>query len=260
MRLRTSPDYSAWLPFFVGSLLLLGVDFLGWFSGIRSLGDRLINPLSSGVRGGFHQMAKPIDMIRFMRSGPSKIADLESRYAEALAQLSEVESIKKENESLRKLLGSSPEKGYLYDPVSVVAGNDELILSSGSVSGVEAGEVVVDSSFVLVGRVVRVSPWASWVVTSSYNLTQTPVLIGSLKVSGIMVGDGDRGVVEVEQSDLVSVGNLVITSGSRGNFVPEILVGTVEEVEEESAEVLKKVYVKILSKPGNTVFFVRGDK
>jgi rod shape-determining protein MreC len=261
MRVQTKSgiDYSKWLLYFVISGVMLGVDALGWFSGLKTISDRINNPISRGIRSSIEAVGRPWESVRFMVRGPKKLEDLESRYAEALVKIEEVENLREENESLRKLLGSGSLEEFSYEPVSVVGGHDEVVLGEGSVSGVKPGDVVVDASHVLVGRVVRVSAWTSWVTTAAYTYTQVPVKIGSQEVLGILVGTGDEAVVEVEQADQVFEGDMVITSGSANEYVPGILVGRVTRVEAETAHVMKKVMVDVLAEPGETVFIVRGS-
>jgi rod shape-determining protein MreC len=257
MRLKKETDYSIWIIYLVISLFILGIDSLGWFSGIKSLGEKITNPVSGVVRSTSQNLLKPISMIKFISSGPQRILDLESRYAEAIVTLEELESVKEENTSLKKLLGNNPEENFSYYPVSIVGGSKEIILSKGKSSKIEAGDTVISPSNTLVGRVARVSTYTSWVTTPQYYLNKIPVIIGLNRIPGVLIGTGESAYIDLEQSEKIFVGDLIFTSGINGDYVPNILIGKVNFVEEESANIYKNIQVDIFSNPDNTVLVVK---
>lgn len=262
MRLKTGTDYSLLLPFIAISLVLLGVDFLGWLSGFRAVSERIINPISGGIRVVGQATLEPFATLRFALSGHERVTDLESRYAEALVKAEQVEQLSKENESLRTLLGSGTLSDYNYEPVKTISlDGSELVLSIGSTRGLRGGETVVDENHVLVGRVTKVSSWTSWITRVIDAHSRVPVVIGTSKASGLLVGIGSgKAMVEVEQADQVSVGDSVFTSGTNGDYVSGILVGRVVEVENESASVYKKVLIDPLATLSQIVYLVQGKE
>lgn len=240
------------------SLVVLGMDFLGWLTGVRAIGEKMINPLTGGITSAAVFVVRPFHTLGFVLRGPSRITDLESRYAEALVRAERVNELEQENESLRKLLGSGALREYNYIPIKVLSADGELVLSAGSISGVSAGESVVDENNVLVGRVLRVSPWTSWTSRVGITKTSVPVVIGGFRVGGLLESENGKGVVQVEQADVVLVGDSVQTSGVKGEYVSGLLVGRVVEVEPESADIYKKVWVDPVYEVGSHVYLVRG--
>lgn len=260
MRLKKEIDYSAWITYLVISFFILGIDSLGWFSGVKSLSEKIINPVSRIVWTTSQNLAKPFHMIKFVSSGPQKILDLESRYAEAIVTLEELERVKEENLSLKKLLGNNPQQNFSYYPVSVVGGSKEIVISAGSSSGINPGDTVISTSNTLVGRVTRVSTFTSWVTTPEYNSSRIPIIIGSNKVPGLLIGTGESAYIELEQSEKIFVGDFVSTSGINGDYIPKILIGKVIFVEEESANIYKSIKVDLLTNPDNTVLVVKANQ
>lgn len=260
MRLTSGNDYSRLLPYVVVSFMFLGLDFLGWLSGFRTLSERSINPISGIIRSAGLAALQPLSTFRFALSGPTRVADLENRYAESLVKAETVDALTRENESLRTLLGSGASSEYSYTPVQTVSLEGELVLAAGDALGVRAGETLVNENHILIGRVTRVSSWTSWATPISDTHSQVPVMIGNLKIAGIMTGIGDKGIVQVQQSDAVRLGDIVKTSGVQGTFVAGLLIGRVVDVEPESAAIYKNVEVELLGKPTDFVYLVRGIK
>lgn len=260
MRLASGNDYSRFLPYVAVSLVLLGLDFLGWLSGFRTLSERSMNPISGVIRNVGIAALQPLSTFRFALSGPTRIADLENRYAEALVKAEAVDTLTQENESLRTLLGSGASSSYSYVPLQTVSLEGEIVLAAGDALGVGAGETLVNENHILIGRVTRVSAWTSWATPISDTHSQVPVMIGTAKIAGIMTGIGDKGIVQVQQSDTVRLGDIVKTSGVQGTFVAGLLIGRVVSVEPESAAIYKNVEVELLGKPTDFVYIVRGTK
>ncbi len=260
MRLKKEIDYSAWITSLVISFIILGIDSLGWFSGIKSLSEKIINPVSKVVWITSQNLAQPFHMIKFVSSGPQKILDLESRYAEAIVTLQELEDVKEENKSLKKLLGNNPQQNFSYYPVSVVGGSKEIVISAGSSSNINAGDTVISTLNTLVGRVTRVSTFTSWITTPEYYLNKIPVIIGSNKIPGLLIGTGESVDIKAEQSEKIYVGDFVFTSGISGDYIPKILIGKVDFIEEESASVYKSIKVDLLTNPDNTVLVVKANQ
>jgi rod shape-determining protein MreC len=240
--------------------VLLGIDTLGWFTGIRGLGERGLNGISGGLTSVGRTITKPLATVRFMLTGPARIADLESRYAESLVKVAQKEELTAENTALRKLLGSGALTEYDYDPIKTISLTGEVVLAEGRAGGLTAGANIVDDNHVLVGKVTRVSEWTSWATLVNDRLSTIPVAIGNRGITGILKGQGDKAVVEVEQADRVFEGDRVETSGMDGQFVLGLLVGRVVAVEPESAEIYKKVWVEPLARPGEWVFWVSSQE
>ncbi|OGV93417.1 hypothetical protein A3B57_03560 [Microgenomates group bacterium RIFCSPLOWO2_01_FULL_47_10] len=247
------------IPYLAISLAIIGVDFLGWFAGIHTVGEKGINGLSFTMTKIGKTAIRPFSNIAFMVSGPERIADLESRYAESLVKAERTVQLKAENDSLRKLLGSGALTQYRYDPVKVVSLHGGVVLAGGMAMGLSAGSNVVDENNVLIGRVTRVSQWTSWVTPVIDPLSSIPVVVGSSLVAGILKGEGTMAVMAVEQADSVSVGDRVESSGITGDFVAGLLIGRVVEVEPETANIYKQVKVEPLASPGEFVYIV-GEK
>ena len=260
MRLKKENDYSAWITYLVISFVILGIDSLGWFSGIKSLSEKVINPVSRVVWVTSQNLVKPFHMIKFISSGPQRILDLESRYAEAIVTLQELEGVKEENKSLKKLLGNNPQQSFNYYPVSVVGGSKEIVISAGSSSGISAGDTVISTSNTLVGRVTRISTFTSWITTPDYYLNKIPVIIGSNKIPALLIGTGEGAYIELEQSEKIFVGDFIFTSGINGDYIPKILIGKVSFIEEESANVYKSIKVELLTNLDNTVLIVKTNQ
>ena len=133
--------------------------------------------------------------------------------------------------------------------------------------------VVLDN--ILIGRVVFVSQKTALVETLKDNSVKVPVVIkkpitgqaedfkkaaSGVQARGILTFEGEKLVVDqILQAEDIKEGDLVLTGGPvEGDWLPDLLVGQVEEVLGREALVYKKAIVSPLIDEYNleTVFVV----
>ena len=167
--------------------------------------------------------------------GGSYTALLEEN-AELKQQIIQLEEYRGEAQRLQGLLDLADEYGYEGVTGRVIGRNADawdrvITVGVGSTSGVEPGLPVMGSSG-LVGQVIEVSP-----LTCRVRLLQDPqsgvsVIIQGNRVPGVVRGsiEGLLYLEDVDSSDAVAVGDVVITSGLGGSYFSGIAVGTVANV------------------------------
>ena len=146
-----------------------------------------------------------------------------------------LEQEKKENENLREQMGLIPRSKFDLE-ASFIIGQDPQKLGSwvsidkGSFSGIRSGMPVIVSDGILVGRVEEV-----FANTSRVNLLTSP----SSSVSVIDLESGAKGVIKgefglgvimdmVSQTDILNIGDSIVTSGLSGDMPKGLLVGKVQ--------------------------------
>lgn len=158
-------------------------------------------------------------------------ADLKAENA-ALADQS------RENELLRQALRLSPRDRFDLSSAEVI-GRDSassggaVLVNKGTSSGIEKGMAVIAGSGVLLGRVVETTPFSARVLLISDSASAINAVAGTHEARGIVRGEYGLGLVldMVLQSDTLSSGDEVITSGLGGDMPRGLLIGSVTSIE-----------------------------
>jgi rod shape-determining protein MreC len=218
-------------------VLLLMFNPRNFFSPFRSVMFTLFYPFEKVFYLASAKIGNQIDFvgsISNLREENEKIIR-ENMFLEA--QLASLKDEKKENELLRNQLGLIPKEKYELLG-SFVIGQDMqesgawINVDKGSFDGVEVGMPVIVSQGILVGRVEEVYPKSSKIL-----LLTSP----QSSVNAVDLETGSRGIVKgsfglgvymdmITQSDVINVGDSIVTSGLGGNFPKGLLIGKITEV------------------------------
>lgn len=142
-----------------------------------------------------------------------RIQDLELRLAETSASLAELETLRRENEELKFLLGNTDRpmgRTIITAPIIAFA---RPAIAVGSQAGVQLGAVVLSRN-TLLGQISAVTPYESQVVLLSEQ-DAAPVLAKTESgVEGLIVGDGRKILFsQVTKESVLIVGERVVTLG-----------------------------------------------
>lgn len=120
-----------------------------------------------------------------------------------------------------------------------------LTLNKGAGDGIEADMPLLTREGV-VGRVIRVSGYTSTALLLTDPRSNIDVILQRTRVKGVVVGNGDEGLVlkYVRQLDDVQVGDRVVTAGHSGIFPKGILVGEVKAIEKGEDNFFKHIVVR----------------
>lgn len=120
-----------------------------------------------------------------------------------------------------------------------------IIIDRGANDGVAVGMPVVTTRG-LVGRVISVYPQSAQVMLLTDPASSVNALIQSSRATGVVQGQGRRGLVMryVEQSEQVEVGDIVLTSGLGGNFPKRLVIGQVTAVKRNDVEMFQEIQVQ----------------
>ena len=113
-----------------------------------------------------------------------------------------------------------------------------FVVSAGSEQGVTKG-MLAFSPKGLFARVVEVMPNYSRVMALTDYLSRVPVWVGENKVSAVLIGDNtSRPYLQfLHENEKVKSGDIVITSGYVGVYPAGLVIGTLDEVQEDEARV-----------------------
>jgi len=239
--------------YLVLSLVLLGLNQLGWLDWLKRGVEPVVTPVKQSlikVRGNFL-------IWQAGDYGPSRLfleEQINTLKAETVSQKAQIEKLKSENEQMRQLLGAPLPPDWQFLPAQVIGRQDQiLVVDQGTDQQVAMGDVVVVEE-VLVGQVIAVSPQESRVQLVFHPDFKTAALVRKSNLSGRAVVHGGRLFLEeVEVGKGLQPGSLVVTQ-KEGLVLGE--VGKIVSSDQEStqrAEVVWPLEVDSLQ----TVFVVK---
>ena len=114
-----------------------------------------------------------------------------------------------------------------------------FVVDAGANQGVSKG-MLAFSSKGLFARVVEVMPDFSRIMMVTDYMSRVPVWVGENKVSALLIGDNtSRPFLQfLNENETVQKGDMVITSGYVGVYPSGLLVGYVDEIQEDEVRVL----------------------
>lgn len=181
---------------------------------------------------------------------------LKSNIDKLLSIEAENKELKKELKELKKELNIDKVLSeYTYLNATVISRNtnlwyNTLTIDKGSNNGIKKGMVVINSTG-LIGKIVNVSSYSSDVklITAPDTKNKISVTInnGESYLTGLINNyDYKTGYLEIEgisNTDKVSIGDLVYTSGLGGVYPSGILIGTVTEITTDIYDLSKIINV-----------------
>lgn len=248
----------------VGAIISYNIKSDKKMSGFESIvKDVVINIQSvlyspfKGVVNFFGDFLELNDVLEENKILKSNIERLESLEAQNIELRQEIAKLKEELDMEHVL------SDYEYMNATVVSRNslywyNTLTIDKGSRNGIKEGMVVINSTG-LIGKVTNVSRGSSDVKLITTNDTNNKISVvisnGHEDLVGLINGyDYDSGYLEVEgisNTETVSVGDIVYTSGLGGVFPSGVLIGYVESITTDVYDLAKIINVKPSAKFDN---------
>jgi len=216
----------------------------------------LYNPFKS-INNFFDDFAKLNDVLEENKILKSNIEKIESLEAENIELKQEIKKMKEELNVDRVL------SDYDYLNATVVSRNslywyNTLTIDKGTKNGVEEGMVVINSTG-LIGKIYNVSKTSADVklitTTDTNNKISVIITNGDNNLVGVINGynydDGYLKIEGISNTETVSVGDVVYTSGLGGVFPSGILIGYVDSITTDVYDLAKIINVKPSAKFDN---------
>lgn len=246
--LPESPKYGQEIIIIVSLVIVMGLmELVGWFGSIKPVAQALGLPLSvtqariiKSVSGGVNYFSRSV--LR-----PTEIRELEQNYAKALANLSELDQLRQENQILREMLENTDRTLETKIITAPIVSLSAPAVSAGEQEGIVPGSVV-GAHGVLLGRVKEVSAHQSTVELFS-GRSSAPVLVKTEDgAQGLVQGNGQQVILtQVPRDELISTGQRVVTLGQPG-ISAGLLIGTIGEIiTKESSPVQSAIVNQLVS-------------
>ena len=241
----------------VGAVLLLGLALgrLGYLQPVRNVARALLAPFQAGlttIGADIRDVLRSGRDLRTLRQNNAQLQAEANRLSVENARLTEVE---RENERLRQLLNftrSNP--WYDYKAAAVVGhkiGEDtsnllfSIFVDVGARDGV-AVDMPVITDRGLVGRVVAVGPNVAEALLLIDPASAVNARLQNSRLTGVVRGNIDGGLVmeRIPQGEIVSPGDIVLTSGLGGNFPDKLVIGQITEVLQRDSDLFQSARVR----------------
>ncbi len=211
--------------------VLVCIEWFGWFAPVRAAGERLVTPITSLTLQVMREVQSPIYVLTNRDVSIDEFRQLQSRYAQALVKVSQLEAVQAENKLLREVVDiRSPDREERVLAVPILTA-DGTFIGAGSDDGITSGSLVVANG-ILVGFIREQSAHQSRVFPLHQLPIDTPILVKTEQgATGLVHGSGKQIVLrEVSRDGSLAQGDRVLTAGQEG-IQAGLLLGTIRTVD-----------------------------
>jgi len=233
------------------SLLIFYSSRFPIFKKTRGFLERPILFLQSQTFTLKQKVVLPLRLFGSWRKTEGEKIRLEEEIRGLLVKSGELSACLEENEEMKKLLGAPLPSFWYFIPAKIVGYFQKLKLNVGQKAGVQEGMMVVSEN-ILIGKIESSEDFSSLLILTTDPNIKIPVIVRSqqksgIKGRGVLAGYATDQMVltEVLKSEQVGENDLVFTSGE-GGWLPDLLVGKIQRVEEGKEKVFKKAWVSPL--------------
>ncbi len=178
--------------------------------------------------------------------------NLERENQNLIFQISALQEIKKENETLRQALGIGLQENYDLELTQIInkdASGGFILIDKGLRNGVEKDMPIITAQNVLIGKTSKVYDNFSEVLLVSNPKSVFDAKISSEEkdISGIIRGQGSsKALYDLIPRDAeIAVGETIITSGLGGFFPKGLLMGKIKEVKKSDTDPFQQANVEL---------------
>ncbi|MBO6176207.1 MAG: rod shape-determining protein MreC [Treponema sp.] len=230
-------------------MVLFSAITLGFSSGrfivsFNSVGFTVFSSLQKGVNSVVYFFTDKINGIR-------ELSDLKKKYTVLKEQLENYEFLKrqnsefqKENDRLKSLLEFTGTLEYKNIPARIIGRDPDslysgITINKGSMHGIKKGMSVIavqNGDKGIVGKIVTVGYGASIIMPVYDSMCNISVRIQNTRDIGIISGTGTQDEhlkLNYIRKRFVAdfhTGDIVVTSGENGNYLPDIPVGRISMI------------------------------
>ena len=204
--------------------------------------------ISSGISYVFGEATGHSDYLK-------KIDELEKQVGSLQNQLRDYENLQKQNALYKDALGlkeENPEFNFVEaNAISRDAADifGSYTIDKGSLSGIQEGNAVLYGNYI-VGIISKAYPSYSVVKTildPDFSVSAYEIVSGEISyVTGdaALAADGKCKMANLASTASVTYGSIISTAGISGNIPKGLIIGTVEEINEETTSIAHYAVIK----------------
>lgn len=243
--------------------LLIFLHFSGILRPAESRALKALNPVFSSLHSAGSYLRIKLNEQTDKRNLTATVKQLEETVSNLYVENSRLKALEEENEVLREYLKFSKESekqfilGKILSRKSLISGNldQNLIIDKGSRDGIKIGAGVI-SKGTIIGKVIGLEEnLAEVCLITNRDCKLAVAMQNSDKTAGIIKGElGLTVKMEfIPQTEQVSAGDIVITSGLEESIPRGLVVGKVAEVNKESNELWQDATIEPLVNFNNLI-------
>lgn len=204
--------------------------------------------ISDGITYVFGEATGNADYLK-------RIDELEKQVGSLQDQLSDYENLQKQNALYKDALGLKEENPDYNFVEATVTGRDaadifgSYTINKGSASGISDGDAVLYGNYI-VGIIDKAYPTYSVVKTildPDFSVSAYEIVSGEISyVTGdaSLAKDGKCKMANLDSATSVTYGSIISTAGISGNIPQGLVIGTVEEIDEEVTSVASYAVIR----------------
>ncbi len=239
----------------LAAVLLMALQITGQLRPIQGFIASITSPAQVGATGAADNTANAVDFLVDLRTMRQTSAELSQRNEDLLAENFALREVEQENQRLRQLLNFAQTRPSLELRGAQIVGRvigqeannflESLIIDLGERHGIEVGMPVVTSQG-MVGRISEVNTGTSKVLLITDANSSVNAILQSSRLNGIVRGapGGNLLMDYLQQGAVLSVGEVVLTSGLGGNFPKGIPIGQVVQINQRDIDVFQQAVVQ----------------
>jgi rod shape-determining protein MreC len=238
-------------------VLLIFLHFTKILVPVESIIVRIFNPVLSSLHSASSYLRITYSEQTDKRDLLNTVKQLEIEVNNLTVENARLKALEEENQILREYLKFSKEGRVSFILGNIIARegpdsnnlNQDIIIDKGREDGIEVGLGVVSGEGTIIGNVVGVKDNLSKIcLITSRNCKLAATIQNIDKTSGIVSGElGLTIKMEfIPQTERVSVGDSIITSGLEENIPRGLVIGKVTEVNKESNELWQSATIEPL--------------
>ena len=211
----------------------------------------ILNFFQKEIRGFIYSFSEPVQKFFWVKgqgisnslggilnvgSAAKKISDLETENQKLLSEITLLNSLRDENETLRKALDFRLKDNFKFAFAEIISKDieeDSITINKGTADGLAEGMPVITESNVLLGKISEVYKRSSKVMLISNKKSSLEAKIQNKEIQGVLEGEGNLSMSLriLPQEKEITGGDLAITTSLGGIFPENLLIGKVEKLE-----------------------------
>jgi rod shape-determining protein MreC len=245
--------------------LLIFFHFIGFLKPVEKIFSNVLNPVmgsvynfSSFVRTKYNEQTSKINLWE-------KVSQLEADVNFLTVRNAELSTMESENKILRDHLKFLTQKKFNNVMSNVISRGDisdisdrteTITIDKGLSDGVFIGMPVLSSQGMIIGKISEAKEKISKVnLTNNINCKLAATVLNQQKTSGIT--EGELGLTIkmgfIPQSDIIKIGDIIITSGLEKAIPRGLVIGKVIEVNKESNELWQTATIEPMLDPDELI-------
>ncbi|MDD2257797.1 rod shape-determining protein MreC [Candidatus Falkowbacteria bacterium] len=238
--------------------LLIFLHFIGWLQPFERVMTWAAKPVAQFFYNSSANVRHFYERREEFRNFSNRVDSLEEAVVRLTVANSDLKELEQENIKLRAQLdfaASTEAPGLLANVISqnlvfdIKQDDQDIVIDRGSNHGVTVGAGVIDENGVIIGKIAEVRPTLARVCLTTSRDCQLPATIQN-NTRTIGLTEGDKGLTikmtYIPQSEIISPGDTVITSGLGGEIPRGLLIGEVSQVNKLNNDIWQNVNIEPL--------------